>query len=96
MSIPTPDAETVDRIILIIRRDLMLGADADIDVQSKLFGSDFDMDSLDALLLMQSLEAEFGFKMASESFGPEVFESVASLAGFVISRGVAPSRSPES
>ncbi len=96
MSIPTPDAETVDRIISIIRRDLMLGADADIDVQTKLFGSDFDMDSLDALLLMQSLEAEFGFKMASESFGPEVFESVASLAGFVISRCVVPSRSPES
>ncbi len=96
LSIPTPDAETVDRIISIIRRDLMLGADADIDVQTKLFGSDFDMDSLDALLLMQSLEAEFGFKMASESFGPEVFESVSSLAGFVISRGVAPSRSPES
>ncbi|MCH8242175.1 MAG: acyl carrier protein, partial [Planctomycetes bacterium] len=87
---------TVDRIISIIRRDLMLGADADIDVQTKLFGSEFDMDSLDALLLMQSLEAEFGFKMASESFGPEVFESVASLAGFVVSRGVAPSRSPES
>ncbi|MCH9002225.1 MAG: acyl carrier protein [Planctomycetes bacterium] len=96
MSIPTPDAETVDRIISIIRRDLMLGADADIDVQTKLFGSDFDMDSLDALLLMQSLEAEFGFKMASESFGPDVFESVASLAGFVVSRGVVPSRSPES
>lgn len=96
MSIPTPDTETVDRIISIIRRDLMLGADANIDVQTKLFGGDFDMDSLDALLLMQSLEAEFDFKMASESFGPEVFESVASLAGFVISRGVTPSRSPES
>lgn len=96
MSIPTPDAETVDRIISIIRRDLMLGADVTIDVQTKLFGSDFDMDSLDALLLMQSLEAEFGFKMASESFGPEVFETVASLAGFVLSRGVAPSRAPES
>ena len=96
MSKPPPDAETVERIISIIRRDLMLGEDATIDVQSKLFGSDFDMDSLDALLLMQSLEGEFGFKMASESFGPEVFESVASLAGFVISRGVAPSRSLES
>ncbi len=96
LSISTPDAETVDRIILIIRRDLMLGPDADIDVQTKLFGSDFDMDSLDALLLMQSLEVEFGFKMASESFGPEVFESVASLAGFVISRGVARRRSLES
>ncbi|MCH8146490.1 MAG: hypothetical protein IH987_00630 [Planctomycetes bacterium] len=49
MSIPTPDAETVDRIISIIRRDLMLGADAKIEVQTKLFGSDFDMDSLIAV-----------------------------------------------
>lgn len=95
MSMPTLDTETVDRIIAIIRRDLMLGEDAKIDVETKLFGSDFDLDSLDALLLIQSLEAEFGFKMASESFGPDVFESVASLARFVISRSVVPSRSQE-
>jgi len=70
----------------IVRRDLMLGADVDLDEQTKLFGGDFDLDSLDALLLVQSLEADFGFKMSSDTFGPEVFESVASLARFVQSR----------
>lgn len=86
MSSPNTGSQTVERIMAIVRRDLMLGADVDLDEQTKLFGGDFDLDSLDALLLVQSLEADFGFKMSSDTFGPEVFESVASLARFVQSR----------
>ncbi len=83
MSNGSPEKQTIDRITVIIRRDLMLGPDAVIDADTPLFGSDLDLDSLDALLLMQSLEAEFGFKMATEAFGPEVFKTVGSLARFV-------------
>ncbi len=71
------------RIVGIIRRDLMLGDDLQLTPDAPLFGGGLDLDSLDALLLMQSLEAEFGFKMATEAFGPDVFKSVASLARFV-------------
>jgi len=77
----------VARITSIIRRDLMLGDDVEIAPDTKLFGSDFDLDSLDALLLMQSLEAEFGFKIPTDAFGPTVFEDVASLARFVTEQG---------
>lgn len=61
----------------------MLGDDVELTSETPLFGGDLDLDSLDALLLMQSLEAEFGFKMATEAFGPEVFQNVACLARFV-------------
>jgi len=72
-----------DRIAAIIHRDLMLGEDVALTPDTPLFGGDLDLDSLDALLLMQSLEAEFGFKMATEAFGPDVFQNVACLARFV-------------
>jgi len=78
-----PSPERVERIAGIIRRDLMLGPDVSIHAETPLFGSDLDLDSLDALLLLQSLEAEFGFKMPTESFGPEVFKNVAALARFI-------------
>ena len=84
MSLPISQQENLeDRIVAIIRRDLMLGDDVELTPDAPLFGSDLDLDSLDALLLMQSLEGEFGFKMATEAFGPDVFKSVASLARFV-------------
>ncbi|MCH7808284.1 MAG: acyl carrier protein [Planctomycetes bacterium] len=77
---------TSETIIAIIRRDLMLGADVEVLTDTPLFGGDLDLDSLDALLLMQSLEKEFGFKLPSEAFGPDVFETVAALARFVEQR----------
>ena len=86
---PAQPAHTriADRIIALIRRDLMLGADVEITEHTSLFGGDFDLDSLDALLLMQSLEKEFGFKVPTASFGPQVFKDVNSLTQFVNEHG---------
>ena len=82
--LPMPRKDNLeDRIVGIIRRDLMLGNDVELGPDTPLFGGDLDLDSLDALLLVQSLEVEFGFKMPTESFGPQVFKSVACLAQFV-------------
>lgn len=61
----------------------MLGDDIALTPNQRLFGGELDLDSLDALLLMQSLEVEFEFKMPKGSFEPGVFESVATLARFV-------------
>ncbi len=61
----------------------MLGPETEINPDTPLFGGEFDLDSLDALLLMQSLEKTFGFKVPTEAFGPEVFKTVESLAVFV-------------
>lgn len=83
MSVSASQPPHIDRIVDIIRRDLMLGPDVVIEADTALLGGEFDLDSLDALLLMQSLEREFGFKLPTESFGPDVFKDVATLARFV-------------
>ncbi len=80
------DPQLCERIAAIIRRDLMLGSDVAIHADTPLFGGSLDLDSLDALLLMQSLEREFNFKIAEDSFRPDVFRNVATLARFVRER----------
>ncbi len=83
MSMSASEPPHLERIVDIIRRDLMLGPDVVIEANTALLGGEFDLDSLDALLLMQSLEREFGFKLPTESFGPDVFKDVVTLARFV-------------
>lgn len=73
----------VERIITILKRDLMLGNDIELAADTPLFNGDLDLDSLDALMLMQSMEKEFDFKIPAESFGPEVFKDVNSLAAAI-------------
>jgi acyl carrier protein len=77
------DTSTVDRIALILRRDLKLGADARIDDGMPLAGGEFDLDSLDLLLLITSIEKEFGIKVAEGSIKRDHFATVATLAAFV-------------
>jgi acyl carrier protein len=79
----SPQESLEGRVVGIIRRDLMLGDDIVLTPNQPLFGGELDLDSLDALLLIQSLEVEFGFKMPNDSFEPSVFNSVATLARFV-------------
>ncbi len=74
---------TVERIKTILRRDLKLGADARIADDMPLIGGEFDLDSLDMLLLVTSVEKEFGVKIANGSIGREAFASVRSLSEFV-------------
>lgn len=83
---------SVDRVVSIIRRDLMIPQDVTLAADTPLFGGELDLDSLDALLLMQSLEREFGFRMPTEAFGPAVFRSAQTLTQFIESHvsGVSP------
>lgn len=71
------------RIKEILRRDLKLGPDARIDDDMPLFNSDADLDSLDMLLLVSSIEREFGFRIPNEAVGAAVFQSVETLASYV-------------
>ncbi len=77
---------TTDRLVEIIRRDLQLGAEIELSPNTLLFGGDLDLDSLDALLLMQSIEKDFGIKVANEAMGPEVFATLTTLTDFVQSQ----------
>jgi 3-hydroxyacyl-[acyl-carrier-protein] dehydratase len=67
----------------MIRRDLKLGADTPIADDMPFFGGDVDLDSLDMLLLVTSIEKEFGIKVPSEAVGREVFQNVLSLTHYI-------------
>jgi acyl carrier protein len=74
---------TIERIKSILRRDLKLGDGAAIADDMPLAGGDYDLDSLDLLLLIGSMEKEFGIRIVEGSIKREAFASVATLADFV-------------
>jgi 3-hydroxyacyl-[acyl-carrier-protein] dehydratase len=86
MSVEVADPSIVERVKVIVRRDLKLGAAAEIADDMPFFGGDIDMDSLDILLLVTSIEKEFGIKVPNAAVGRQVFESVATLTQFVRER----------
>jgi 3-hydroxyacyl-[acyl-carrier-protein] dehydratase len=75
--------ETRQRVVEILRRDLKLGPDVPIVDHMPLFNSEADLDSLDMLLLVSSIEREFGFRIPSEAVGETVFRSVETLTAYV-------------
>jgi len=81
------DPQLLERLKVILRRDLKLGANASIADDMSFFGSDIDLDSLDMLLLVTSVEREFGVKIPNEAVGKTVFASVQSLAQFITEHG---------
>ena len=74
---------TMARLEKIIRRDLKLGSDIAITPDMPFFGGDADIDSLDILLLLGSVEKEFGLRIPSEAVGREVFANVGTLAAYI-------------
>lgn len=74
------------RLRTMLRRDLKLGATAELPEEMPLIGGNMDLDSLDVLLLVTNIEKEFGVKVASGDIGREAFESVGSLIRFVAAR----------
>jgi 3-hydroxyacyl-[acyl-carrier-protein] dehydratase len=79
----TPPQDILQRIVLILRRDLKLGSDVAIPDDMPFFGSDVDLDSLDILLLVTSIEKEFGIRIPSEAVGKEVFQNVSTLVRYI-------------
>src|SRR3954471_19364165 len=79
----TPDPKLLEHVKQIIRRDLKLGSDINIGDDMPFFGSDVDLDSLDMLLLVTSIEKEFGIKIPNEAVGRDVFENVSSLTRYI-------------
>jgi 3-hydroxyacyl-[acyl-carrier-protein] dehydratase len=72
-----------DRVTEILRRDLKLGPDIKLEPEAPLFDSAADLDSLDMLLLVSSIEREFGFKIPSESVGEAIFRSIDTLTKYI-------------
>src|SRR3954468_655163 len=80
---PPPTSETLGRVTKIIRRDLKLGDDVPVTEGMPFFGGDADIDSLDILLLLSSIEKEFGLRIPSEAVGREVFANVGTLVRYI-------------
>lgn len=78
-----PDVQTLHRVKRIIRDSLKLGADADIGDAMPLIGGEYDLDSLDILLVVTNIEKEFAIKIPNEAVGREAFANVTTLAEFV-------------
>src|SRR5947208_7022997 len=76
-------ADILARVKTIMRRDLKLGPDLPIPDDMPFFGGEADIDSLDVLLLLSSVEKEFGIKIPNEAVGRQVFQSVGSLADYL-------------
>src|SRR3954467_12667270 len=77
------DPNVLEQIRTILRRDLKLGPDAPLPEDMPFFGGNVDLDSLDMLLLVTSIERQFGLRIPNEAVGKEVFQNVASLARYV-------------
>lgn len=74
---------TLERIKTIMRRDLKLGPTAELPDDLPLFGGQFDLDSLDMLMLVTSMEKEFGIKVSDQSIGREAFQTISTLGSFI-------------
>jgi 3-hydroxyacyl-[acyl-carrier-protein] dehydratase len=83
MSHSSTPSDTFGRVEKLMRRDLKLGGDIEINEQTPFFGSSADIDSLDILLLLGSIEKEFGLKIPSEAVGREVFRDVGTLVRYI-------------
>ena len=77
------DPQLLQRIKAIVRRDLKLGPTAVIADDMAFFNSEADLDSLDILLLVTSVEKEFGVKIPSAEVGRTVFENPLTLTRYV-------------
>lgn len=74
---------TLEAIKAIMRRDLKLGPAAELPDDLPLIGGQFDLDSLDMLMLVTSMEKEFGIKVSDHSIGREAFQTISTLGSFI-------------
>lgn len=77
----TPTIDTV-RATLIETLELTQRPDA-LTAETPLFGAIPELDSFGVVQLVAAIEDRFGITIEDDEFGPELFETVGSLADFV-------------
>ena len=75
--------QTLDEVKVIVRESLKLGPEVELDDLMPLVGGEYDMDSLDILLVVTNIEKSFGIKIPDRSVGKSVFQTISTLADFV-------------
>lgn len=66
----------------LLREDLRLGA-VPIAEETRLVGGDFELDSLDLLMLVSGVEKHYGKKLPSDRLGRSTMETVGRFTDFV-------------
>src|SRR5437762_2447400 len=90
MSVSQASRPTVERVKALLRRDLKLGSDAAIPDDMPLMGGRLDLDSLDVLLVITTIEKEFGIKAPADGSAAAIFRSVATLSDYLESHAAEP------
>lgn len=75
--------DTLEIVKTLLRRDFKIGHDVEILDDMPLRGGDYEIDSLDVLLLVISVEKEFDIKIPNAAVGKTAFESVTTLADYI-------------
>jgi 3-hydroxyacyl-[acyl-carrier-protein] dehydratase len=81
-----PTSATVATIKRVVRESLRLGPNEEIPDDAPLAGGRHDLDSLDMLLVVTTLEKEFGIKIMDRTLDRRVFTSITTLAQFIDAR----------
>lgn len=76
--------DTLNRVRLLLRDALQLGARADrLEADSALIGAIPEFDSMAVVTVLTMIEEEFGISIADDEIGAETFETLGSLVRFV-------------
>jgi len=75
--------ETVQRVKLVLRSSLKLDDDAELADDMPLIGGEYDLDSLDILLVITNVEKDFGVQIRDGTIDRTAFATIRSLADYV-------------
>jgi acyl carrier protein len=75
--------ETIERIKKVLRKSLKLDTQTPMEDTMALVGGEYDLDSLDILLIVTELEKEFGIRIREGTMNKTAFTSIETLASFV-------------
>jgi len=78
-----PTSETLNRTKIVVRKSLKLDTALPLDDRMPLVAGDYDIDSLDILLIVTELEKEFGISIKEGTMNAGAFATIESLAAFV-------------
>lgn len=81
--------DTTERVKRVIRESLKLDAATTLDDHMPLVGGEYDLDSLDILLIITNLEKTFGIQIREGTMSKAQFASIGTLAEYVAAQRAA-------
>lgn len=75
--------ETIQRVKSVLRSSLKLDDAAPMADDMPLIGGEYDLDSLDILLIITSIEKDFGIQIREGTMDRKAFATILTLAEYV-------------